>query len=106
MRALYQRRKGRDLFDLWHALGRGGADAARTVEAFSQYMEHEGHRVSRAEFEENLLGKMANRSFTAEVGPLLASGTSWDVGAAVEVVRTQLLVRLPGEPWKGKPARR
>lgn len=34
LRALYQRRKGRDLFDLWLGLTQGGADAARVAEAF------------------------------------------------------------------------
>lgn len=51
LRALYQRRKGRDLFDLWDALTRATVDSARVVEAFQRYMEAEAHAVSRAEFE-------------------------------------------------------
>ena len=39
MRALYQRKKGRDLFDLAVALKNSSADAARIVAAFSEYME-------------------------------------------------------------------
>jgi hypothetical protein len=34
LRALYQRAKGRDLFDLWAALKSGKADPRRMVEAF------------------------------------------------------------------------
>ena len=34
MRALYQRRKGRDLFDLWLGLTEGGADPHGIVECF------------------------------------------------------------------------
>lgn len=48
LRALYQRRKGRDLFDLAIALQRGGVDAERVVAAFLQYMERGGHEISRA----------------------------------------------------------
>jgi predicted nucleotidyltransferase component of viral defense system len=42
LRALYQRKKGRDLFDLAHALQRGGVSADRLVEAFERYMDEEG----------------------------------------------------------------
>lgn len=38
LRALYQRRKGRDLFDMATALSQGVADPARIVTAFSRYM--------------------------------------------------------------------
>ena len=46
LRALYQRRKGRDLFDLALALGGGGASSERIVEVFARYMSEEGARVT------------------------------------------------------------
>ena len=49
MRALYQRKKGRDLFDLWIANKDVGIDPERVIGSFLHYMEREGHRVSRAE---------------------------------------------------------
>ena len=45
MRALYQRRKGRDLFDLAVGLAEGRSDAGRIVTAFREYMEREGTPV-------------------------------------------------------------
>ena len=51
LRALYQRRKGRDLFDLWLCLSRGLVDAAQAVDCFRHYMDHEEHSITRAEFE-------------------------------------------------------
>src|SRR5207344_1808278 len=39
LRALYQRKKGRDLFDLALALQRGGVSADRLVAAFKRYMD-------------------------------------------------------------------
>jgi predicted nucleotidyltransferase component of viral defense system len=77
LRALYQRKKGRDLFDLAHALRRGGVSADRLIEAFTRYMDEEGARVTRAMFEQNLAAKRTDRTFTADMAPLLASGTSW-----------------------------
>jgi len=101
LRALYQRRKGRDLFDIALAL-ESGADPARIVAAFSEYMERGGHRVSRAEFEANIDAKMRDRQFTADIGPLLAPGYRWDIGAAERAVSSRLIALLPGEPWRTK----
>lgn len=101
LRALYQRRKGRDLFDLW-ALARSlDVDAGRLVRCFLRYLENDGLRVSRAEFERNLHEKLEDRVFQGDIGPLLATGTTWDPGAAAEYVLTRLAPLLPGESWKG-----
>ncbi len=100
LRALYQRRKGRDLFDLWHAGRAGTADPARVVDCFARYMEHGGHAVSRAEFEANLHDKVAEPVFAADLEPLLATGVEWDLDAAALYVQEDLLAKLPGEPWK------
>ena len=43
MRALYQRRKGRDLYDLWLGLEIGQADPGGIVQCFQKYMQHSGH---------------------------------------------------------------
>lgn len=101
LRALYQRRQGRDLFDLATALDDGRADPGRIIECFQAYMEHGGHSASRAQFEENLAGKLADKSFTADIGPLLAAGYDRDIDDMADTVSAGLIARLPGEPWKG-----
>ena len=98
--ALYQGRKGRDLFDLAFALERGGAAPDRIVEAFDRYMQADGLRVTRALFEQNLALKRADSVFTADMTPLLANGATWDFEAAFDLVWRELVGRLPGEPWK------
>jgi predicted nucleotidyltransferase component of viral defense system len=102
MRALYQRKKGRDLFDLAIALERGTADPDRIVAAFMHYMEHGGHRVSRAEFERNIEAKLRDPQFGGDIGPLLATGFEWDSTSAAATVSSRLIERLPGEPWQGE----
>ncbi len=102
LRALYQRKQGRDLFDLAVALERATVNPGRIVAAFSRYMEHGGHQVTRAQFEQNIKGKLRDPQFNTDLGPLLAAGYSWDAEAAAESVRSRLIARLPGEPWKGK----
>ena len=60
LRALYQRKKGRDLFDLATALAKKLAAPRGIVECFQQYMEREDKKVSRAEFEANLHAKSSD----------------------------------------------
>lgn len=95
LRALYQRKKGRDLFDLATALALPHVDPARVVAAFQQYMQHGGHAVTRAEFEQNLTAKLGDPQFTADIGPLLTPGFAWDIGAAANAVMERLVRALP-----------
>lgn len=101
-RALYQRRKGRDLFDMATALSRGGVDPQRIMTAFSRYMTEEGHPVTRAVFEENLTAKLADHRFSSDIPPLLAEGRDWNITEAAAMILQTLCPLLPGEPWKSK----
>ena len=111
LRAFYQRKKGRDLFDLSTALVRfPDLDAEKVVRCFQHYMEMSGARVSRAEFEANLAGKLSDPVFRADVLPLLALNANaevqFDVVQAAKSVKEFFLLRLPGEPWRGLAPRR
>ena len=101
LRALYQRRQGRDLFDMAIATQSGKADPDRIVAAFQKYMEHEGHPITRAMFEENFIKKLDEPEFMADISPLLADGYDWAPEAAALLVKSTFIERLPGEPWKG-----
>lgn len=59
LRALYQRKKGRDLFDLWNAFrqAKPAPDPQRVVTSSLEYMNRGGNHISRALFEQNLLEK-------------------------------------------------
>ena len=101
LRALYQRRYGRDLFDLWDASRRGDVNPARVIEVFQAYLKANDLRVTRAEFERNLAAKARNRLFIEEVTPMLARGIAYDARAALDLVQREFIERLPGEAWKG-----
>jgi predicted nucleotidyltransferase component of viral defense system len=101
LRALYQRKKGRDLFDLWFALHRGQVDPAALISCFKRYMEDGGHSVTRAVFEANLHEKASRSDFRGDMDPLLRPGLAWDFDTAMQVVLRELIARLPGEPWQG-----
>jgi predicted nucleotidyltransferase component of viral defense system len=101
LRALYQRRKGRDLFDLWLCLERGMVDPAMVVRCFGRYMEAENHPVTRALYEQNLHGKSQDPAFLADISPLLAAGVAYDADLALQRVREAFIELLHGEPWRG-----
>ena len=94
LRALYQRRKGRDLFDLWIGLGMKGAGPARIADAFRKYMHAGGDKVSRREFEMNLEAKVALRQFNDDLRPLLAPAIRYDAVSAARMVSEKLLSKL------------
>jgi len=102
VRALYQRKKGRDLFDLWAAFTTPHAQPERIIGCFLHYLAQEGHKVSRAEFEQNLYEKLGDPRFIADIGPLIVADSGFDPAMAAEFVLKRLAILIPGEPWKGK----
>lgn len=102
LRALYQRRKGRDLFDMATALSQGHADPAHIVAAFARYMAEGNHHVTRAQFEENLLTKIEDNRFLSDLPPLLATGQKWNAAEDAALVMEMLCPLLPGAPRKRK----
>lgn len=111
LRALYQRKKGRDLFDMATALRRLPAlEAAKVVDCFTRYLAHTGKRVSRAEYEANLAEKIDDPAFTTDILPLLTHAAASDSGGdasdrfdaarAWADVHRAFITILPGEPWK------
>src|SRR5262249_33688382 len=68
LRALYQRKQGRDLFDLAVAFERiQELNANKIVTAFFYYMEHDGTPITRAQFEANLSEKLSDSVFTEDI---------------------------------------
>lgn len=89
LRALFQRKKGRDLFDLWLALTVLGLDPTEIVACFDPYRP-EGYTAERAR--EGLDEHLADRGFRNDLSPLLRdTPESYDVDAAAALVRDELL---------------
>ena len=101
LRALYQRKKGRDLFDMAYALQRDDVDPAVLLRCFDRYMTEAGHSVTRAQFEANLHEKSTDSDFRDDIEALLGPTIPWDFEDAMQVVLEQVVAKLPGDPWKG-----
>jgi predicted nucleotidyltransferase component of viral defense system len=105
LRALLQRNKGRDLFDLAHALEVfEGLNAPRVVQCFGQYLQRSGLSISRAEAEQRMFAKLGNPRFLTDLRPLLAPREAaqltdeW-VTEAFAKVFSRLVGLIPGERW-------
>lgn len=95
VRALYQRRKGRDLFDLWHAHRAGMFDAPAIAGIFSRYMEAESHPVSATDFAKNLDAKVLHPGFLTDTPPLLRPGIQYNPVEAHAWLSESFLPHLP-----------
>lgn len=94
LRALYQRKKGRDLFDLWYALDNANVNIEKVIQAFKHYMSEEGNTVTQKEFLENMEKKIEDADFTGDMNGLLRSGIAYNINKAYEVVKTNLLEKI------------
>lgn len=102
LRALLQRRKNRDLFDLGEGLSRLNLDASKVLEGFNHYLSLEGQAINRAEAEKRMLLKL-QKSLIEDISPLLPSSENYSEDKAIEAfgkIWYTLVVNLPGPAWK------
>lgn len=95
LRALYQRRKGRDLFDLWQAHQAGVFDARAVAGIFTRYMHAENLQVTGAEFSANLDAKLKHPGFQSDTPPLLRPGVHFDPIEARAWLAGSVIPHLP-----------
>ena len=92
LRALYQRRKGRDLFDLWCGLSKLELDNQKIIYCFRQYLNFViGSTHTRKQFEINMSEKMTNPEFLRDTEGLLRPGFKYDPVEAYKLVRKELI---------------
>jgi len=95
LRALYQRSKGRDLFDLAMALEREIVDPDAVVRCCLEYLKAGRRRVTKRQFVTNLRAKIRRPAFRDDTVPLLPPGVTYDPDAAYERVMRALIDRWP-----------
>jgi predicted nucleotidyltransferase component of viral defense system len=94
LRALYQRRKGRDLFDLWLGITEGQADVQEIVRIFTRYMEHEGNVIDGRSLRANVLDKLKHPGFTNNLRPLLPAGIDYNPEDAGSLILQEIIARM------------
>ena len=97
LRALFQRKRGRDLFDLYWALTESSfpVNPSEIIESFLFYMQQEGTIARRDEFIGILKNHLQDRGFLTDMNALLRTGISYDPLIAGNYVIVNLLNLLP-----------
>jgi len=101
LRALYQRRKGRDLFDLWIALTRLQVNDRQIAAALTHYMKD---RVfTYPQLRRNLQVKFLDPIFSDDIaGLLIEIPEAYDAYKAAQLVLERLGVQLQNAPGEGE----
>ena len=101
MRALYQRKKGRDLFDLWYALTQVKVNDSVILQCYERYMSFVvEHIPTYKEFVLNMEEKMNDDEFLTDMNLLLYPNMEYNPKEAYLMVKNRLIDKLPGERWK------
>ena len=94
LRALYQRKKGRDLFDLWYANEKVKPDSKKIIEAFTKYISKENLSISNKEFIDNMENKIKDKEFIGDISGLLRSGINYNISVAWAYLKQNILSNL------------
>lgn len=98
VRALYQRLKGRDLFDVYTALITGKLDIERVMTAYDRYLCFvASHAPTYKEFVLNMDEKMQNPEFLGDTTGLLRPGLTFEMQPSWEIVRDIIISHLKGQ---------
>lgn len=95
LRALYQRRKGRDLFDMWYVVEHNLIDIDAMIGVFAEYCRLEGLPTLGEAFLQNLEEKKLHRDFRADMQILLSAKHNWYFNDAYQQVLDQVISKLP-----------
>jgi predicted nucleotidyltransferase component of viral defense system len=93
LRALYQRRKGRDLFDLWKALTTANVNPELVVKSYKEYMSFSLEKAipTKKQFIMNLEAKRNDVEFLGDTVALLRPEEKYNQDEAFELVLKNLV---------------
>ncbi|MEI7832448.1 MAG: nucleotidyl transferase AbiEii/AbiGii toxin family protein [bacterium] len=94
LRALYQRKKGRDLFDLDYALRVSTVDKHAVAAMFVEYVRNQGLRITASQFRQNLREKISDHQFGTDIITLLRPDITFDIDQAYERVEAAYISKL------------
>jgi len=96
LRALYQRRKGRDLYDMYKALIRvPELDKQAILHCYQKYMEFVVNQLpTKKQFIQNMEAKMQDAEFLGDTAALIRTDEKYKPEEAYELVRTEIIERL------------
>jgi hypothetical protein len=94
LRPLYQRRKGRDLFDLWYAITNLNPNILSIIKTYQEYMKSEGRTIMHDDFISNMENKMNDLEFRKNILGLLRINTIYNPYTTVQLINSENLENL------------
>jgi predicted nucleotidyltransferase component of viral defense system len=94
LRALYQRKKGRDLFDLWYAFEKAKPDLNKIIEAFSNYISNDNLSITSQAFIANMEEKIKDKDFIGDISGLLRPGINYNISTAWDFLRRNIISKI------------
>jgi predicted nucleotidyltransferase component of viral defense system len=96
LRALYQRKKGRDLYDLFKALKTNDSlSKEKIIQVFQHYMNHEVSGIpSKAAYLKNLEDKMNDPEFLGDTIALLRPDETYDSKEGFHLIKSELIDKM------------
>lgn len=95
MRALYQRRKGRDLFDLYWALTNHSVDVDKLIQCYKIYIEHSVDKPpTQKQFLSNIEEKMKDKEFLDDIFIILKQSVEYDNKRAWNMIKVNLIEKI------------
>ncbi len=95
IRALYQRKKGRDLFDIHYAITNLRLEFAKIIKCYKEYMAFSvGNPPTRKQFLQNMKEKLDDPDFRGDIYALLRPDVEYDQEEAFKLIRTELIEKI------------
>jgi predicted nucleotidyltransferase component of viral defense system len=95
LRALYQRSKSRDLFDLYWAYQHHSVNTEKLLKCYRAYMDFDvEHPPTQKIFIANMEEKMKDKDFTGDINVILRPGVEYDNTNAYKFIKKEILEKL------------
>jgi predicted nucleotidyltransferase component of viral defense system len=95
LRALYQRRKGRDLYDLFKVMSSTEVDHDKLLQCYKEYMKFTvAQPPTSKQFLRNMEEKMPNKDFLGDIKSLIRPDEIYNPNEAWEMVKTELVEKI------------
>lgn len=96
LRALYQRRKGRDLYDLYQALIQvPELDKQAILQCYLDYMKFVvSQSPTRKQFLQNMEAKMLDSEFLGDIAAIVRPNEAYNPYEAYDLVKTQIIEKI------------
>jgi len=94
MRALFQRKKGRDLFDLWYSLNYQDINIKNVLQAFGAFISHNESTILKEDYIDNVHDKISDPDFRNDIAGLIRPSIDYDMDQSFDHLNIHLFSKM------------